>query len=132
MRNRDSERLRAVLYARTSTRGDRQDTRVQLQALRPFVKGRGWQVAGEERDQITGDPARRRGDPPGLTRALRMIADREADVLCVFSAERIARSPTALIGLVSRVEAMGGKVTSMQDGADLDTTTDHGELFLFL
>jgi len=133
MRAKDSERpLRAVLYARTSTKGDRQDCRSQLTALRPFVRSRGWQEIAVERDRVTGDPTRRRGDPPGLRAALRRLETREADVLVVFSCERLVRSPTHLIGLVSRVQAMGGAVVSMQDAADLDTTTDHGELYLFL
>lgn len=149
-----SEALRAVLYARVSTGGEsseeatraeaaaevaprrraksQQDPEVQLRALRPWVASRGWSVVAEEVDRISGDPKRRKGDPPGLARALRAISERRADVLVVFASDRLVRSAVGLLQLVGRVEALGGKVASLEDGADLDTTTDHGELFLFL
>jgi DNA invertase Pin-like site-specific DNA recombinase len=123
--------LRAVLYVRIS-KGDKQDARSQLGALRPFVKARGWAEAAVERDNVSGDPARRKGDPPGLRAALRLLADREADVLVVFAADRLVRSPIGLLQLVGRVQALGAHVASAQDGGDLDTTSDVGELLTFL
>jgi DNA invertase Pin-like site-specific DNA recombinase len=89
-------------------------------------------VVAEESDRVSGDPARRKGDPPGLSRAMEAIERRRADVLAVFAADRLVRSPLGLLQLVARVQAIGGHVASLQDGADLDTTTDVGELFLFL
>ena len=124
--------LRAVLYARVSTRDKGQDTETQFGALRPWALGRGWHVVGEESDQVTGDPLRRKGDPPGLRRALRMIETRTADVLVVFSADRLVRSATGLLALVTRVQSMHAHVASYQDGSDLDTTTDVGELLVFI
>lgn len=122
---------RVVLYARVSTR-DKQDPESQLGALRQWVNSRGWHVVAEERDRISGDPSKRRGDPAGLARAFRALEERRADVLAVFAADRLVRSPTALLHLVERVQALGAHVASLQDGADLDTTTDAGELFTFL
>ncbi len=124
--------LRAVLYARCSTKGEAQDPEVQLATLRVWADRRGWTVVSEERDRVSGDPARRVGDPPGLRGALDAIEQRRADVLAVFAADRLVRSPVGLLQLVARVQAIGGHVASLQDGADLDTTSDVGELFLFL
>jgi DNA invertase Pin-like site-specific DNA recombinase len=124
--------VRAVLYARCSTKGPEQDPAVQLHALRPWADRRGWTIVAEHSDRITGDPARRKGDPPGLRRALELIEQRKADVLAVFAADRLVRSGPALLHLVARVQSLGGHVASLQDGSDLDTTTDAGELLLFI
>jgi hypothetical protein len=43
-------------------------------------------VAGEHQDRISGDPSRRRGEPPGLRQALLAIEQKRADVLAVFAA----------------------------------------------
>lgn len=124
--------MRVVLYARCSTQKADQDPAVQLDQLRAWAERRGWVVVAEHRDRVSGDPSRRRGDPPGLANALGMIERREADVIAVFAADRLVRSPVGLLQLVARVQSLGGHVASLQDGADLDTTSDVGELFLFL
>src|SRR5258708_6365704 len=118
---------RVVLYGRVSTR-DRQNPETQLGALREWAKSRGWTVVAEERDRVSGDVAKRRGDPPGLARAFRALEEHRADVLAVFAADRLVRSPTGLLALVKRVQDLGADVASYQDGSDLDTTTDMGEL----
>src|SRR5262249_8338237 len=123
--------LRAVLYARVSTR-DKQDPESQLASLRPWAAQRGWTIVAEERDRVSGDATKRRGDPPGLARAFRALEERRADVLAVFAADRLVRSPTGLLSLVARVQGLGAHVASFQDGADLDTTSDMGELLVFL
>lgn len=124
--------MRAVLYARVSRDDGVQDPQVQLHALREWAATRGWKIVGEQFDRITGDPGRRKGDPPGLRAALQLVQDRKVDVLAVFAADRLVRSPVALLQLVARVQQLGGHVASLQDGSDLDTTTDLGELYLFL
>jgi DNA invertase Pin-like site-specific DNA recombinase len=124
--------LRAVLYARVSTDDGDQDPAAQLRALRDWCKARGWSVVAEFADRVTGDPARRHGDPNGLRNALQLLAQRRADVLAVFAADRLVRSPMGLLQLVARVQSLGGHVASYEDGADLDTTTDMGELLVFL
>jgi len=123
---------RAVLYARCSTKGGDQDPAVQLGQLRPWAAQRGWVVVAEEEDLVSGDPVRRHGDPPGLRAAMRALEERRADVLVVFSADRLVRSPTELLRLVGRVQALGAHVASYRDGADLDTTSEYGELIVFI
>ena len=121
-----------VLYARVSTDTGDQDPESQLRALREFAAQRGYTVLGEYSDRVTGDPARRRGDPPGLCQALRLLEQRRGGVLVIWAADRLVRSAVGLLQLVGRVQQLGGAVVSLQDGGDLDTTTDTGELLVFL
>lgn len=124
--------MKAVLYVRVSKNDGDQDPDTQLHVLRAWAGTRGWRVMAEQVDRVTGDPMRRGRHPRGLLACLDAIERRKADVLAIFAADRLVRSPTHLLQLVSQVQAAGGKVASYQDGADLDTTTDQGELLLFL
>lgn len=124
--------MKAVLYVRVSKNDGDQDPETQLHVLRSWTAMRGWRVVSEHVDRVTGDPMRRGRHPRGLVSCLDAIERRKADVLAIFAADRLVRSPTHLLQLVSQVQAAGGKVASYQDGADLDTTTDQGELLLFL
>lgn len=122
----------AILYARVSD-ADKQDHRQMLSILRTFASGRGWAVGSEHYDKVTGDPARRGGDPPGLRAALDRVASLHgAGVLVVTSVDRLVRSPVDLLALIGRVQRLPGAVCSMEDGADCDTTTDTGELLTFI
>lgn len=122
--------MRAVVYTRVSSR--EQDPDAQLRAVVDMCNARSWSVVRVELDRVTGDPGRRKTDPPGLRRALALIEERKADVLAVFAADRLVRSPSHLLDLVGRVQSMGAHVASLQDGGDLDTTTDAGQLFALL
>jgi DNA invertase Pin-like site-specific DNA recombinase len=126
----------AVRYDRCSTDEDRQDVRGHLAGLRALAEARGWSAPdGDEFfDYLTGDPGRRKpGDPPGLRRALERLGELGArGVLVIRDATRLVRSPIELLHLVARVQATGAAIVSREDGADLDTTTDHGELMIFL
>lgn len=104
---------------------------MQLRGLRPWVAARGWPIAGEFTDKVTGDETRRRRDP-GLSQAMQLLEQHRARVLAIYSAERLVRSPLGILRIVARVEQMGCHVASLLDGGDLDTTSDTGELLLFL
>lgn len=123
---------RAVLYGRVSTDRGEQDPESQLVAERIWAAGRDLVVVAEFTDRITSDPKRRRRDPPGLTQALHMIENGEADVLVIFAADRLVADPLRLLQLVTRVQDAGGTITSVQDGRDLDTTNELGELSVFM
>lgn len=121
-----------VLYLRVS-RAESQELGTQEGALRAEALRRGWRVVAVESDQVSGDPARRGGrTPPGLGRALAMVERGKASILLVFAADRIVRSALGLLQLVQRVQQLGGRVCSARDGSELDTTTEQGELLLFL
>ncbi len=126
-----SPQRRAVLYCRVS-RGETQTIDGQLQALRTWTAQRGWLVVAEHSDTVTGDPGRRKGHPPGLNAALHEVHLRKADVLVVYAADRLVRHPVPLLQLCDRVRAAGGHIASYTDGADLDTTTEFGELVTYL
>lgn len=121
---------RTVIYVRCST--DEQEPETQKLALRAEAERRGYRIVSELQDRTSGDPARRKRTPPGLSRAIEMIERRAADVLLIFAADRLVRHPIGLLQLVSRIRSAGGAVASLRDGSDLDTTTEHGELLLFL
>lgn len=139
----ERRRLRAILYARVST-GDReagpdgqkvrrqQDPEAQLLRLRSYAAQRGWPVVAEFSDVITCDPVRRRKDPPGFVRAMRMLQERKGDVLVIVGAHRLVAGALALLNLVSRVQELGGAIASMEDGRDLDTTDEMSLLSLFM
>jgi DNA invertase Pin-like site-specific DNA recombinase len=105
-----------------------------LAILRQFAGDRKWAVGSEHYDKVTGDPSRRgQQDPPGLRAALARVEGLHGSgVLVVTSVDRLVRSPSELLSLVGRVQALPGAVCSMEDGADCDTTTDTGELLLFI
>lgn len=127
-----SRPLRAVLYGRVSLATGDQDTETQRLALVALCQARGYQIVEERSDRITGDPERRRREPPGLTAALTLLEKRRADVLVIFAADRLVRSPIQLLQLCARVQSYGACIVSAQDGADLDTTTHLGELVIFM
>jgi DNA invertase Pin-like site-specific DNA recombinase len=128
----DVQTKRAVLYTRISLGDKRQSNAMQLSRLRDWAAERDWQIIAEVSDNITGDPDRRRGEPPGLQSALRLIGEGKANVLVVFALDRIVRSPQHLIELVRRVEGKGGRVASYLDGDTIDAGSDIGELILFI
>jgi len=124
---------RCVLYLRVSKSDGSQDITTQEGVLRAEAARRCWAVVAVEHDQVSGDPVKRGGrTPPGLARALAAIECRKASILLVFAADRIVRSAIGLLQLVQRVQQLGGRVCSARDGAELDTTTEQGELLLFL
>lgn len=128
---------RVILYARVSTTKDKRDPKAQdpesqLCVLREWAKKREWEVVAELADRVTGDPGKRKTDPKNLSLALDMLSRKEADILAVFAADRIIRGTVELLTFVRRVRACGGHVASYRDGADLDTTSELGELLLFM
>jgi DNA invertase Pin-like site-specific DNA recombinase len=123
---------KAVLYARIS-RKDKQDADQMLRALEGFAGTRGWVVHSQHKDEVSGDPARRKTEPDGLRNALDDVARLQGcGVLVISAADRLVRSPMELLQLVARIQALPGFVVSMEDGGDLDTTSDYGELLLFI
>lgn len=90
--------------------------------LRTCAGHRGWIVVGEEADRITCDPKRRKKDPPGLVRAIKLIGQGQANLLAIFGADRLVAEPVALLQLVARIKDLGGMIASYRDGRNLVST----------
>lgn len=123
--------MRAVLYARVSTGPTQQDPAGQIHAMREFCRQRNWRIVDELSERVSGDPRRRRSEPPGLAKALSMVRRRSADVLVIFALDRLVRSGRHLLDLVCRIDEWGGFLASCQDG-QLDTTRPDSQLVVFV
>lgn len=94
----------------------------QQAAIEREAEHRGWQVrwitdAGQSGKSL---------DRPGLSEALRLLADGEADVLAVSKLDRLSRSVHDFSGLVALAEDQGWSLRVLDLG--LDMTTPQGEL----
>lgn len=120
-----------MLYVRVSKRSG-QTPESQAHVLRGYCQSRGWVVASEHVDRISGDPAKRgQDDPPGLRAALEQLADRRGDVLLVFSADRLTRGGVFdLLFMLRRIVQLGVHVASYRERLLLDTTSGQGEILI--
>ncbi len=115
--------MRAAIYARVST-GD-QHLDVQLHALREHAAARGWTIAGEFSDVLSGQKDRR----PGLDALLKAARAGQVDVVAVVRLDRLARSVRNLVNVGHELEAL--KVDLVATEQAIDTTTPAGR-FLFV
>ena len=109
---------RIALYARVST-GD-QNTASQLDALRAYSVSRGFPVAGEYVDVISGSRDRR----PELDRLLADSRRRAVDAVGVVKLDRLARSVRHLVEMANEFERLGVDLIVLDQG--IDTTTASG------
>lgn len=110
--------MATVGYSRVSTRD--QNLHSQVDALR---------AAGATQiftDKLTGKSSAR----PGLNECLRFLRDNEGDVLLVYSTDRLGRSMTDVVKIVSQLHARGIQFRSLTE--PFDTTTAGGELFFHI
>jgi DNA invertase Pin-like site-specific DNA recombinase len=56
----ESRSIRAAIYGRISTANHGQDVGMQISELRQFAAARGWQIANEYTDHVTGSSIRRK------------------------------------------------------------------------
>ncbi len=113
---------RVVLYARCSTTRD-QNPEVQLAELRRFCIARDWQVIEEITDHgFSGTSA----DRPGLKKLLRLVRERQVDVVAVLKLDRLFRSLKHLVVTVEEFEELDVEFVSVKD--QLDLTTSAGRL----
>src|SRR4051812_16483535 len=82
-----STSLRAALYARVSTKGNRQDTENQLAQLREFCAKNGWTIAQEYVDRITGKHA----DREQFQKLFQAASQRKFDIVLFWSLDRFSR-----------------------------------------
>ena len=107
--------MKAAIYTRVST--SEQDTSRQTFDLRRYAEARGWEVAVEKSDRLSGASDRR----PGYQAVMAAAKRREIDVVVVHKLDRWGRSMKHLVESLVELEALGVKFVSMGDGFDLST-----------
>ena len=113
---------RCCLYARVSTTNGGQHPEMQLAELREHALRRGWTVAGEFTDQISGSKDSR----PALNKLMAQAHRREFDVVLVWKLDRWGRSLKHLVNSLAELDSLGVAFVSLRDNFDL--TTPSGRL----
>lgn len=117
--------IRAVCYYRVST--DKQDEVNQMPELHRECYKRGWKVANEYTDRISGSSTSREK----LDIMMDEIRDKRYDALVVQSYDRFGRDEKHLISTLDELSDLGIHFVSVQE--QLDTSSDVGRLaFVFL
>src|SRR6516164_695822 len=114
---------RVAIYARVSTpEGKGQSPEMQLLELREYCERRGWTVAGEYVDRMTGAKDRR----PELDRLTADAHRRRFDVVAVWKFDRFARSVSHLLRALDTFRVLGIEFVSLSES--LDTATPAGRM----
>jgi DNA invertase Pin-like site-specific DNA recombinase len=95
---------------------------MQLAELREHALRRGWTVAGEFTDQISGSKDSR----PALNKLMAQAHRREFDVVLVWKLDRWGRSLKHLVNSLAELDSLGVAFVSLRDNFDL--TTPSGRL----
>lgn len=110
--------MRAVLYARVSTRD--QDPETQLQDLRRYAAARGFEVVAETVDVgVSGAKERR----PGLDRVMALARGRAVDAVLVAGFDRFGRSVAHLVRALEEFRHLGLGFVSLREQLDLSSPT---------
>ena len=107
---------RVALYGRVSTVVG-QNVEMQLCELREFAARRGWQIAGENVDHVSGA----RESRPALNRLMTDAHRRKFDGVLVWKLDRFGRSLRHLVNAIADFEAIGVAFISLRDNLDLGT-----------
>jgi len=108
--------MRAGIYGRVSTL-DKQDVTMQTNELLAFAPARGWGVAGEYVDKVTGTSDSR----PALNRLLADARSRKLDAIVIWRLDRLFRDLRHMVNLVAELQAVGVALVSVRDNLDLST-----------
>src|SRR5262245_35887647 len=112
---------RVALYLRVST--SEQTTKNQRRELEAVAKRHGWLVVSTFEDAgISG--ANGREQRPGLDALMKAVARREIDMVAAWSVDRLGRSLTGLLELLTELHAKKVDLYLHQQG--LDTSTPSG------
>jgi putative DNA-invertase from lambdoid prophage Rac len=107
--------MRVGLYARISTH-DQQTLPLQLEAMRSYIKDRGWTLSKQVED--IGSGAKERPQRETLMRAARR---REIDAVVVWRLDRWGRSLADLVVTLQELSALGVGFVSLTEALDLAT-----------
>ncbi len=124
MANRPADRpVRVALYARVSTRDKDQDPELQLEAMRDYVRTRGWGTVEYVDTAAAGDLAHR----TAWARLLADAAQRRIDRVLVWKLDRAFRSTLHALATLRDFDHAGVGFASLTQ-AELDTTSATGRL----
>lgn len=115
--------LRVALYARVSTRDKDQDPELQLEAMREYVRARGWDAVEFVDTAAAGDLAHR----TAWARLLADVARRKVDLVMVWKLDRAFRSTLHALATLRDFEHVGVGFTALTQ-PELDTTSAAGRL----
>lgn len=113
--------MRAAIYCRVSTKDKGQSCDMQLNALKPFILARGWELVGIYSDTISGTKDSR----PALDRLMADARSRKIDCVCVWRFDRFARSSKHLMLSLEEFNSLGVQFVSLTE--QLDTTSSMGK-----
>jgi DNA invertase Pin-like site-specific DNA recombinase len=112
---KQAKMFRAGLYARVSTK-DQQTVPLQIRALREYAVRRGWTVALQVKEVVSGASQRQLREK--LPEAARR---REIDVVLVWRLDRWGRSVADLLATLQELEHLGVGFVSLNEALDLTT-----------
>jgi len=115
--------IRVGLYARVSTRERDQDPELQLDALRDYVRTRGWEAVEYVDTAAAGDLVHR----SSWARLLADVARRRVDLIMVWKLDRAFRSTLHALATLRDFEHAGVGFASLTQ-PELDTTSATGRL----
>lgn len=115
--------MRAVIYARVSTSHHDQNPDIQVQELKRFCDGRGWDVAHVLIDYASGGTDRREG----LQQLLALVESKQIDCIVVTKLDRLFRSLRQLVTALDDFQSKGVSFVATKDS--IDYTTPSGRLF---
>lgn len=113
--------MRAALYARVS-RVDQQTLPEQLSQMRDYCKARGWTVAHEFQEMMSGSKDSR----PQRKQVLALANQRQIDCIVVWKLDRWGRSLGDIVLTLADIHAKGCGFVSITQ--DIDFTTPTGKM----
>lgn len=114
--------IRLAIYARVST--ENQSLEPQLLELRSAAAQRGWTVAHEITDIISGSKASR----DGLDRLMAMVEAKAIDAIMVVKLDRLARSLANFVRLTETLDRCGVALIIPGQGIDTSDTNPCGAM----
>lgn len=118
---------RVLIYARCSTSQHDQKPELQIELLREYCRSRNWEIIEELIDHgYSGSTDKR----PGLKRLQELVRQRKVDVVVVVKLDRLFRSVSHLLQVLTEWSDLSVEFISLKD--QIDMTTASGRLMLHI
>ena len=111
------KQTRVAIYARVS--GNGQNPEMQIKELQAYCRSRGWKIAGEYVDRISGATDSR----PQLNQLMADAHRRRFDTVAVWDFSRFARSTAHLLRALETFSQLGMSFISLREQIDTGTPT---------